>query len=370
MTAHELDTIVASHSRLACDLSVLIPARNEMFLARTVEDVLTKRTANTEVIVILDGAPADPPLPINPRVCVVTLPESIGQRAATNLAARISNATYVMKLDAHCALDEGFDRKLIDADLELGRPDLTQIPAQYNLHAFNWKCPDCGVQIYQGQTPKECTTCHSTAPQERVLIWERRKRRPKGTVEGGADGSGSFVRTEFWRFDHTLHFQYDNTQGKKPESQGDLVDVMSSIGACWFMRRARFFEIGGFDERHGSWGQYGTELACKTWLSGGRQIVNKRTWYAHLFRTQGGDFSFPYHLPSKQVDHARQHSRDLWYNNKWEGQIYPLSWMIEKFAPVAGWHLPDKADDVTERERRLDEITRLGHQFYSTKRTT
>lgn len=363
----DLDAIVQAHPRPAYDLSVLIPARNEMFLARTVEDVLAQARAKTEVIVILDGAPADPPVTPHPDVVIVELSESIGQRAATNLAARISNATYVMKLDAHCALDEGFDRKLIDADLEIGRPDLTQIPAQYNLHAFNWQCANCGVQIYQGQTPRECASCQSTAPQERVLVWERRKRRPKGTQEGGSEGSGSFVRTEFWRFDHTLHFQYDNAQGKKPESQGELADVMSSIGACWFMRRARFSEIGGFDERHGSWGQYGTELACKTWLSGGRQIVNKRTWYAHLFRTQGGDFSFPYALSGKQVDRARQHSRDMWYNNTWEGQIYPLSWMIEKFAPIVGWHIPDKGDDAGAREARLAEIQRLGVTFQSNK---
>ena len=39
------------------------------------------------------------------------------------------------------------------------------------------------------------------------------------------------------------------------------------------------------DEKHGSWGQYGTEWACKSWLSGGKLITTKKTWFGHMFRT-------------------------------------------------------------------------------------
>lgn len=39
----------------AQDISILIPARNEMFLARTIEDILANIEADTEVIVVLDG---------------------------------------------------------------------------------------------------------------------------------------------------------------------------------------------------------------------------------------------------------------------------------------------------------------------------
>lgn len=338
------------------DLSVLIPARNEDFLARTVQDVLEHKHANTEVIVVLDGAWAKPELPHHPDIQVIYQPVSIGQRAATNLAARLSDAKYVMKLDAHCSLDDGFDVKLIEADEELGRSDLTQIPAMYNLHVFNWKCSVCEYEVYQGRRPQECAKCKGSGPFERVMVWERRKgRQPKGN---GSEGRGHYVRTEYWRFDHTLHFQYDSRRDTE-----ELSDVMSSIGACWFMRRERFYDIDGFDEAHGSWGQYGTELACKSWLSGGRHIVNKRTWFSHLFRTQGGDFGFPYHLPGRHVDRARAHSKDLWYNNKWRGQVYPLSWLLEKFSPIVGWHTPDKNDDLTARLTRLSEVEKAGKVF-------
>ena len=37
------------------DLSVLIPARSEMFLRRTIEDILAHMEGDTEIIVVCDG---------------------------------------------------------------------------------------------------------------------------------------------------------------------------------------------------------------------------------------------------------------------------------------------------------------------------
>ena len=37
------------------DLSILIPARNEMFLAKTIENILANIEGNTEVIAVLLG---------------------------------------------------------------------------------------------------------------------------------------------------------------------------------------------------------------------------------------------------------------------------------------------------------------------------
>jgi hypothetical protein len=101
------------------------------------------------------------------------------------------------------------------------------------------------------------------------------------------------------------------------------------------MHRERYWELEGMDERHGSWGQMGTEVACKTWLSGGQLLTNTKTWFAHLFRTQKG-FGFPY--PNPGVSRARKHSRNLWLNNKWPKQKHDLEWLLEKFKPVPTWH--------------------------------
>jgi hypothetical protein len=109
------------------------------------------------------------------------------------------------------------------------------------------------------------------------------------------------------------------------------------------LERERYWELDICDEQHGSWGQQGTEVACKTWLSGGRLLVNKRTWFAHMFRTQGGDFGFPYPLSGSAVGQARNYSKQLWNAERpdempdWDKARYPLSWLIDRFAPVPDW---------------------------------
>jgi hypothetical protein len=127
------------------DLAVLIPARNEMFLARTIAEVLAHAEGDIQVLAGLDGAWAAPPIADDPRVVLLHVSESVGQRAMTNQLCRLTSAKYVMKLDAHCALDQGFDRKLL-ADM---RDDWTMAPMMRNLHAFDWVCPN-GHRRYQG----------------------------------------------------------------------------------------------------------------------------------------------------------------------------------------------------------------------------
>jgi len=247
---------------------------------------------------------------------------SIGQRAATNEGARLSKAKYIMKLDAHCAVDEGFDVKLMAPyeDGRLGR-DVTTVPRMYNLHAFDWMCSECGNRTYQGPTPTKCEKCDNATQFERAMVWKPRLSR----------------RSDFARFDNTMHFQYWHAYEKRPESKGDIADLLCHVGAGWFLMRDRYWELGGMDERHGSWGQMGVEVSAKAWLSGGRQVVNKNTWYAHMFRTQGGDFGFPYEISGSAQEAARKHSRWLWLEGCWEGTKRPLSWLIHKFAPVPDW---------------------------------
>ena len=97
--------------------------------------------------------------------------------------------------------------------------------------------------------------------------------------------------------------------------------------------RKKYLELDLCSEKFNSWGQQGVEVACKTWLSGGKVMVNRKTWYAHMFRTQGGDFSFPYENPGSKVKENRELSKELFRNNKWDKAIHPFSWLIKKFNP-------------------------------------
>lgn len=317
------------------DLSVLIPSRNEQFLSLTVEDVLKNIRGDTEIIVVADGAWPDPPLKDNGRVYLIYYHQAIGQRAAVNQAAKVSTARYIMKLDAHCAVDEGFDLKLM-ADCE---PDWTVVPRMYNLHVFDWKCLGCGRQTYQGPKPDKCPDCGG-ADFEKVIIWQRKNH-----------------ASDYMWFDRDLVFRYfDNLalarhgkdkkkydHARRKWATGDITDQMTALGACWLMERERFWDLGGLDEGHGSWGQMGVEVACKSWLSGGRQVVNKKTWFAHMFRTKGGeDWGFPYPNSQKDVDAARDYSRQLWSVDdiskiNWPKGKRPLKWLIDHFAPLPGW---------------------------------
>ena len=96
-------------------LSMLIPSRNEEWTARTVRDIIENSEAETEVIVVLDGEWANPPIPQHERVNVIYLPEAVGQRKATNIACDLARGKYVMKVYAHCCFDKGFDMKMIEA---------------------------------------------------------------------------------------------------------------------------------------------------------------------------------------------------------------------------------------------------------------
>lgn len=296
------------------DLSILIPARNEMFLKETIEDIVKHREADTEVIAVMDGAWAEPPIPQMDNVNIIYVPEAIGQRAAQNLACRLSRAKYVMKVDAHCSFDQGFDRKMIEFMDAQG--DVTAVPVMRNLWAYDWKCYHCGWKKYQGPTPEKCEQCGKTDRIKRKMMWVG-KERPQSTS---------------YCFDQEPHFQYFNEWKKRPEyDQGGYNESMSLQGSAFMVSRDNYWKWEICDEKAGSWGNQGIEVALATWFNGGRVLCNHNTWYAHMFRTQGGDFSFPYDQRGNDVSRTKQYIKEKYWNNP------KLKDLLDKFSPVPGW---------------------------------
>ena len=305
------------------ELSIIIPSRNEQFLAKTIENILENIEADTEIIAVCDGQWADPPIKDNPRVHLIYVPEPVGQRAATNMAAKLAQGKYVMKVDAHCSFDKGFDRKMLEGFKQVG-DDVTMVPIMRNLWAFDWNCRDCNWKKYQGPTPTKCEKCGGTNLRKKMM-WIG-KERPQSTS---------------YSFDSEPHFQYFNDYCRRPEwkegREKGLTETMSLQGSCFMCTKDKYWELNLSDEKLGNWGNQGIEVACKTWLSGGKVLCNHNTWYAHMFRTQGGDFSFPYHLGGREVSQTKANVKNLLWNKKFDKQIHPVSWLVERFMPVPGW---------------------------------
>ncbi len=272
-------------------LSVIITARNEILLQKTISSVLGAAKGSVEVIVILDGYEPDTPLFEDYRVTVIRNRTSLGQRQSINAGCRVATGKYMMKLDAHCAVAPGFD-EILKRDCEY---DWTMVPRMYNLDPTTF-------------APK------------------KHKRTDFMYISG----------PNFHKPFRAMYYgNYGGIRTPKPSSDKMIDETMCCMGPGWFMHMDRFWELGGCDEAHGGWGQQGVEVALKAWLSGGKLMVNKNTWFAHWFRgggvPEGFKKGFPYRITSKDVSKARKHSQRLWLGGQWEKQVRSVEWLAEKF---------------------------------------
>lgn len=291
-------------------LSVIIPARNEIFLQNTIDSVLSAAVEDIEVLAVCDGYSPDPALREDPRLTVIHNPESIGQRQSINLAAERANGKYIMKLDAHCALALGFD-KVLKEDC---KPEWTMVPTMYTLDVLNW----------QPKMNKRTDYMYISSPDHKN------------------DGKDYGFRAMYYG-------HYAGASAKRPRSDRLIDETMCCMGPGWFMWKDRFWEQGGCDTGHGGWGQQGVEVALKAWLSGGALMVNKKTWFAHWFR--GGEQpaglkkGFPYRITYRDQKAAREYSQSLWLQNKWEKQARSIEWLVDKFKPPT-WQLNGVASNM------------------------
>lgn len=275
-------------------VSVIVPSRNEQFLPQTVADVLGQARGDVELIVCLDGYWPTPPLPADPRLKILHRGDAVGMRDNINAAAAIATGDFLMKLDAHCSLAEGYDVAL---SAECDR-DWIAVPRRYALNpeAWAWETSQPGkypVDAHYLSNPIERPddpTCglHGT-------IWKARREARK-------------------------HILVD--------------DEMSSQGSCWFMHRDHFARIGPMDTKlYGPFVSEFQELGLKTWLGGGRVVVNKHTWYAHLYKGKRGR---GYSLGPSGFSQGPAVT-DYWMNDRWTARQQNLVWLVERFWPVPGW---------------------------------
>jgi len=75
-------------------------------------------------------------------------------------------------------------------------------------------------------------------------------------------------------------------------------------------------------------GQEAEELCLSIWTTGGRVVVNKNTWYAHLYK--GKKHGRMYFIDKKQKYASLHYSYDFWVNKNRDKFIK----IINKFMPI------------------------------------
>jgi glycosyltransferase involved in cell wall biosynthesis len=306
-------------------LSVIIPSRNKSswpFTQKTVNDLFNKATGEIEVICILDGYVLEPPLKERKNLTVIHHETSQGMRQGINLGAGLAKGKYICKCDDHCMFAEGFDTALAnDCD-----DNWLVVPSRYSLNGQEW------IRKY-GPIDYDYLTYPFNLDEQFGFGFHGKK----------WHGTYGFTGGYFDREKKLKHILID--------------DMLTFQGSCWFMPKDLFFKIGCMQIEGYYQHQEAQELGFKVWLSGGRCVVNKKTWYAHLHK--GNLYGRGYHLLKHQMIKSAIYSTDLWINNKWPGQTRPLKYLIDKFWPLEMW--PEDWDDPKHRFEYNYEIWHDSH---------
>jgi len=278
-------------------VSIVIPSRNEQFLSNTIKDLLKNARGDIEIIAVLDGYWEKPEKIVEDnRVIYLHKGESEGMRAGINSAVAVSTGEFIIKVDGHCMFGEGFD-EILKKDCE---EDWVVVPTRKRLDAENWCIQDVGKP--------DIDYMFLSFPND------------------PADFGGAGLNGKVWE-----------EKNRDPELKNKKIDdLMSSQGSMWFMRRSYFDFLELMDEEnYGTFWNEFQEIGLKAWLSGGRVVVNKNTWYAHLHK--GKKYGRGYFLAEKELIKGRNYT-NKWINEKvWHKQKYNLAWLVEKFYPVPTW---------------------------------
>jgi glycosyltransferase involved in cell wall biosynthesis len=310
-------------------LSVIIPSRNTSdwkFTQKTVDDLFKNAYGEIEVIVILDGYTLNPPLIERKNLTVIHNVESKGMRPAINQGVAAAKGKYIMKCDDHCAFAEGYDVTLAnDCD-----DNWLAVPRRYSLDGENWK--------------------RGYGPLDYLYL----------TYPANLDDQFGFgMHGRKWRGEKGFNGGYYTREKERKEILID--DMLTCQGSCWFMTKTYFDYIGGMQTEGYIDHQEAQEMCFKVWLSGGRCVVNKKTWYAHLHK--GTTYGRGYHLLKHKMIKSQIYSTDVWMNNKWSGQIHSLKWLIEKdtWWPLEMW--PENWDDPKRWDSYNYAIWFKGHEI-------
>lgn len=275
-------------------VTVIIPSGGpgERFFAPTIRDVLSKAAGDVEVYAITDGwvAPREERVQ-DGRVTYASLPASPHnqKRHGINLAASRCAGDYLMALDAHCMVAEGFDELLTAAY----QPGWLLVPRRLRLDAANWCLEDPA-----GRPPIDYEYFRW-----RPLLYER----------------------------HLAGYKWD----ARTLERWDIIcdPILTCQGSCWFIDRALFHRLGLMrTEGYGGWGAEAEEMVFEVYRAGGEaRVLKGECWYAHLHK--GRTYGRMYTLNHAERHASYAYSYQLWVNERRDF----FAAMIDRFAPLPGW---------------------------------
>ncbi len=306
-------------------VSAIIPSRSDQYLQKTVTNLLEAAEGEVEVIVVYDGRWPETPLTDDPRLVQIhhgVVHDNYGMRASINAGVAVARGTHLLVIDEQCAVDDGYDLKL-KADC-----------------ADNW-----------------------------VVIPRRKRLEPESwtIIEDGRPD------IDYMAVEYPYLKPLDKTQGlhgkewKRPGREKIQVDDTPTMqGSCYFMSRKHWDTvIGELDStNYGPFTMEAQEVGLKTWLTGGRVVVNKKTWYAHWHKGRAGKgYAFTtaqYVKHQEGMEKGRLYAIEYWLKT----QDFPLDWnwfVTEKFPDMPGWSADwrerverDKVNDYSSTKYKED----------------
>lgn len=277
-------------------LTIIIPSRNEKLLKKTIDDLLAKAKGDIEIIAVLDGYWPDEVIG-DDRVRYIHRGVSFGMRAGINAAVAISRGELLMKIDGHCLVGEGFDAILAANCAK----DWVVIPRRKRLDADKWDIQDVGKPDVDYE----------------YLSF------PDNPADFGGPGLNGRIWTE-------------RIVERRDDPKYNIDENLSFQGSCWFMHKEYFHFLDLMDDKnYGTFWNEAQEIGFKAWLSGGKVMINKNTYYAHLHK--GKTHGRGYSLDHSQLPIGAGYVKRWIHEKVWDKQTLPFESMIERFMPMPGW---------------------------------
>ena len=253
-------------------VSIIIPARTEKYLNKTIEDILAKATGEIEVIPVLDGYTWAELFKLrkieDKRVKYISLPlpEDFDRhkRQAINVGVSIAKGKFVCWMDGHCVVAPGFDEQLAKDCQD----NWAMVPRRYRLNPDKWD-----REGWEGRPPIDYE----------YFMWQK--------------------LTKQRRFSK---YRWD----LKSEARKDIpIDDIFTAQASFFFMTKRWFQRCGFMKVDGytGWGQEGEEVCMTTIQNGGRAVVDKNTWYAHMHKGQMHGWMYKWTNVEPSYEYAFKH---------------------------------------------------------------